>query len=634
MKQRSKFNTMNTFDSMPLQHAMRLLLPLVQIASADLPLHCLMQDVSGRWDFHIGPAVPVPHADMLSAIPSCGHHVPNNVVDMIKIKEGDVVHGEQEVLKLKLTEDIVSEPDRHLKVEVEGDDGQGNWTMVFDEGMEIRMGSGRSFFAHFHFEPMPGAVPSNEGRWKDIATYLGRKRESIELEPTGKTFACHCNATSTGWWHRHTEEGKLESGCFWGRKADDTAQNPTLLLYSEKTHPDEQGSSALMEMAHQEGVVSSAQLEHIASIDKKIIVYRDKQRVVRRHTPAMSLASIGSFAEQVSDLPKNFDVRKELERWVGPGVDALSEQFDQGRCGSCYAFSGAQVLQMRFRLQLLRKHNIFYPLELSWKSATSCSPYTEGCSGGFAYLTFKMAAETGLPAADCDKDDRPEDLDGACSWKCFRNNSELFYAKNYGQTGGFTGGASEESIMREIYNNGPVIVSFSTSAAPEFIHHNGVSIDPDTEVMTHLNNGNMKQEEFSSNRDVHKWSYTTHSILCVGWGEQESPAGESGEPIKYWIVRNSWGKNWGNRGYAKFRRGNNDAAIETSAPWIHPDLDRLPADFLEKARTYHETNEAKLKSDQPTSAKAVGEHSARHRGSQYRGLSDYCKERPDSPDCK
>jgi len=613
---------MSTFEFMPLQQAMLLLLLWVQIASADLPLHCLMQDVSGRWDFHIGPAVPVPHTDMLNAIPSCGHHLPNNVVDMVKIQEGDIVHDEQEVLKLKLTEDIVSEPERHLKVEVEGDTAQGNWTMVFDEGMEIRMGNGRSFFAHFRFEPMPGAVPSNEGRWKDIAAYFGRKREAIELEPAGRTFACQCNATSTGWWHRHTAEGKLESGCFWGRKADDTTQEPTLLQYTEKKH--HRSTALMLEIANQEGVVSSAQLEHIASIDKKIIVYRNKQRLVRRHSQASSLASMGSFVEQVSDLPKNYDVREELAPFVGPDVDALSEQFDQGRCGSCYAFSGAQVLQMRFRLQLLRKHKIFYPLELSWKSATSCSPYTEGCSGGFAYLTFKMAAETGLPAADCDKDDNPEDLDEACTWKCFRDKSELFYAKNYGQTGGFTGGASEESIMREIYKNGPVIVSFSTSAAPEFIHHNGLSIDPDTEVMTHLNNDKIQQEEFSTNHDVHKWSYTTHSILCVGWGEHES----EGETIKYWIVRNSWGRNWGNRGYAKFRRGNNDAAIETSAPWIHPDLDRLPAGFLEKARKYHEAN---IKIDHKSS-EMDDEHGAPR--SQHEGLSDYCKERPDSPDCK
>lgn len=49
--------------------------------SADLPLHCLIQDVVGRWKFKRGAAsVGVP-----SKIRSCGHATPNNAVSMAKI---------------------------------------------------------------------------------------------------------------------------------------------------------------------------------------------------------------------------------------------------------------------------------------------------------------------------------------------------------------------------------------------------------------------------------------------------------------------------------------------------------------------------------------------------------------------
>jgi len=284
------------------------------------------------------------------------------------------------------------------------------------------------------------------------------------------------------------------------------------------------------------------------------------------------------------------------------------------------------VLQMRYRIQLFKQHGILYPLELSWKSATRCSPYTEGCNGGFAYLIFKYAAEVGLPLADCDRASAPASLDQTCDWSCYRNNSMIFYAKNYGQTGGFAHGSSEESIMQEIHANGPVIVSFAASAIPEFIYNNGQSLRKETEVMTVIRNEKTATEESSSNPGILPWSYTTHSILAVGWGEEKS---ESGEVLKYWVVRNSWGKDWGEQGYAKIRRGHNDAAIETSAPWVEPDMDNLPVGFLEMARKYHKEQEVVR-----AKAKSQPEEEALPKKKNKGGRPAYCKERPDSPDCQ
>lgn len=43
-----------------------------------------------------------------------------------------------------------------------------------------------------------------------------------------------------------------------------------------------------------------------------------------------------------------------------------------------------------------------------------------------------------------------------------------------------------------------------------------------------------------------------------------------GEPVKFWLVRNSYGPNWGMNGNLKVRRGRNDFASESENIAIVP----------------------------------------------------------------
>lgn len=45
-----------------------------------------------------------------------------------------------------------------------------------------------------------------------------------------------------------------------------------------------------------------------------------------------------------------------------------------------------------------------------------------------------------------------------------------------------------------------------------------------------------------------------HSVRIIGWGVENG--------TKYWLVANSWNEDWGDKGFFKIRRGENDCLIE------------------------------------------------------------------------
>jgi len=134
---------------------------------------------------------------------------------------------------------------------------------------------------------------------------------------------------------------------------------------------------------------------------------------------------------------------------------------------------------------------------------------------------------------------------------------------------------SEEDIMKELRANGPVLFDFE--AGQEFqIYSSGIIVDPkleSTKMMLYsdlekfVNEQNNKTVNDRSYDDYNlQWEHLTHSTLLIGWGYDEK------KKMKYWLVRNSYGSNWGEAGNLRVRRGYNDFGCEGEVTAVTPVL--------------------------------------------------------------
>ena len=211
------------------------------------------------------------------------------------------------------------------------------------------------------------------------------------------------------------------------------------------------------------------------------------------------------------------------------GVNFVSDVRDQGQCGSCYIFSSAGMLEARIRVA---SQNKLQPV-LSTQDPLSCSRYSQGCAGGFPYLTAgKYAQDFGFVEEQCMPYTGTDST--ACSSKC-TTSPRLWTVSNYSYVGGYYGATTAELMQAEILARGPISVSFQVY--DDFMQYS-------SGIYTHnftTAAGAAIQSAFNP------FCVTNHAVLAVGWGE--TATGD-----KYWIVKNSWGTNWGQKGYFWIKR--------------------------------------------------------------------------------
>ena len=284
-------------------------------------------------------------------------------------------------------------------------------------------------------------------------------------------------------------------------------------------------------------------------------------------------ADAGAIADHA--IPDRFDAR-----------ESMPEAQRQGDCGSCWAFSVAAALVARFRLagvavddalsaqrlivcalppvdcitgagsaaytceELLSTSCDGNSLEEAWvylrdwgTVRRGCSPYLFGhkrrCEGQPALrslcTTMYGDAFDECPAAGDDPMDgeverRPRTMPLYCALR-------VYALPNH-----------ERLIRAEILARGPV-----TSAMMIFEDWKEAGSFAETGGGPRVAAGHTREHGIYRHRAGSR-CVEGHSVVLAGWGSERG--------IPYWIVQNTWGEAWGDRGYFKLLRGTNECAVE------------------------------------------------------------------------
>lgn len=203
------------------------------------------------------------------------------------------------------------------------------------------------------------------------------------------------------------------------------------------------------------------------------------------------------------------------------------------------------MLESRFKIKYQAKlekiFKNFHDFKISVDHVLQCSVYNQGCDGGYSYLVSKFFYQFELIPEQCYK------KNSGCHQTCKEPslNSLKLSVKDFYYVGGAYSLTNEENLMRDLYINGPIVVSLE----PEYsfmVYKSGVY---------DFN----KETWFTQNSSKPEWQKVDHSVLLVGWGVEVA----NGKEIKYWLLQNSWGQHWGEGGYIRFKRGTDLLGIES-----------------------------------------------------------------------
>lgn len=238
---------------------------------------------------------------------------------------------------------------------------------------------------------------------------------------------------------------------------------------------------------------------------------RGYRKFARANAKGFSLLELEDVIN-VSALPEKKD-------WMH--LKAAHQIKDQGSCGSCWAVTTASTLEAHSEIYNKKARSF------SAQQIVECTPNpracggTGGCEGATVELGMDYILKNGLAT---DEEAPYHGSDHACTavpQKKMLTTASGGGGAAFGLLSYKTLPSNQDAPLAEaVAKYGPVAIS--AAAGPWFEYSSGIF------------NGCSKD------------SVIDHAITLFGYGKEEAK--------KYWLIKNSWGRDWGEKGYIRVLR--------------------------------------------------------------------------------